>query len=38
MTKVDGLPYEYACHDENYGMTNLLRGERRQEMGAKEIQ
>jgi hypothetical protein len=34
MTKVDGLIYEYSCHEGNYGMINLLRGERRQEMDA----
>ncbi|PCJ25759.1 MAG: hypothetical protein COA96_06955 [SAR86 cluster bacterium] len=28
MSKVDGLMYEYACHEGNYGMTNILRGER----------
>lgn len=28
MGKVDGLMYEYACHEGNYGMTNILRGER----------
>ena len=32
MTKIDGLLYEYSCHEGNYGMANLLRGERRQEM------
>ena len=32
MTKVDGLLYEYACHEGNYGMTNLLRGARREEL------
>ena len=37
MTQVDGLLYEYACHEGNYGMTNLLRGERRQEMDAQGI-
>ena len=31
MTKVDGLLYEYACHEGNYGMTNMLRGARLQE-------
>ncbi len=34
MTKVDGLLYEYACHEGNYGMTNLLRGARREELDA----
>ena len=28
MAKVDGLMYEYACHEGNYGMGNILRGER----------
>ena len=28
MAKVDGLMYEYACHEGNYGMKNILRGER----------
>jgi hypothetical protein len=28
LSKVDGLMYEYACHEGNYGMTNILRGER----------
>tara|TARA_B110000444_G_scaffold261255_1_gene312129 strand:+ start:1418 stop:2464 length:1047 start_codon:yes stop_codon:yes gene_type:complete len=31
MSKVDGLLYEYACHEGNYGMTNILRGARVQE-------
>ena len=35
MTKVGGLLYEYACHEGNYGMVNILRGARVQErMGA----
>ena len=38
MTRVDGLLYEYSCHEGNYGMTNLLRGERRQEMDALGIE
>ncbi len=28
MTRNDGLVYEYACHEGNYGMVNLLRGAR----------
>lgn len=28
MSKVDGQMYEYACHEGNYGMQNILRGER----------
>jgi hypothetical protein len=34
MPKTDGLLYEYACHERNYGMENLLRGARVQEMEA----
>ena len=28
LTKVAGQLYEYACHEGNYGMKNLLRGKR----------
>lgn len=28
MYNVAGLDYEYACHEGNYGMTNILRGAR----------
>lgn len=28
MTRTDDLMYEYACHEANYGMTNLLKGAR----------
>lgn len=31
MTKVAGTLYEYGCHEGNYGMLNILRGERAQE-------
>ena len=31
MTKVAGQLYEYACHEGNYGMMNILRGARTQE-------
>jgi len=31
MTKTEGPIFEYACHEGNYGMTNLLRGARAQE-------
>ncbi len=34
MTKVAGQLYEYGCHEGNYGMTNLLRGERMTELRA----
>jgi len=36
MTKVAGQLYEYACHEGNYGMTNILRGERMAELRASE--
>jgi hypothetical protein len=31
MTKVAGQLYEYACHEGNYGMFNILRGQRMEE-------
>ena len=31
MTKVAGQIYEYACHEGNYGMVNILRGARVEE-------
>ena len=34
MTKIDGLIYEYACHEGNRGMHNLLAGARVQEKAA----
>ncbi len=34
MTRLDGPIYEYACHEGNYGMENLLRGARVQEGAA----
>ncbi len=34
MTKVAGQIYEYACHEGNYGMFNILRGERMEERRA----
>ena len=36
MAKVDGLMYEYACHEGNYGMVDILRGERMEEQRASE--
>lgn len=35
MTKVGGQLYEYACHEGNYGMVNILRGARVQEQLAE---
>lgn len=34
LTKVAGLLYEYACHEGNYGITNILRGARAEEARA----
>jgi hypothetical protein len=31
MTRVDAQLYEYACHEGNYGMANMLRGARRRD-------
>ncbi len=28
MTSLDGLLYEYACHEGNYGLENILVGAR----------
>ena len=28
MTRTEGLMYEYACHEANYSLTNVLRGRR----------
>jgi hypothetical protein len=36
LTKVAGQLYEYGCHEGNYGMFNILRGERMQEKRAGE--
>lgn len=36
MTKVGGQLYEYACHEGNYGMANILRGARMDELRAAE--
>ncbi len=36
MIKVGGLLYEYACHEGNYGMFNILRGARVEERLAAE--
>ena len=38
MTKTEGPMFEYACHEGNYGMTNLLAGSRAQEMAAAKGQ
>ena len=35
LTKVAGLLYEYACHEGNYGMINILRGARTEEAMAE---
>jgi hypothetical protein len=36
MVKAEGPIYEYACHEGNYGMTNLLAGSRAEEKAAAE--
>jgi hypothetical protein len=36
LTRIDGQVYEYACHEGNYGMRNLLSGHRAQEKIAAE--
>lgn len=36
LTKAEGPIYEYACHEGNYGMANLLSGARAREKAAAE--
>jgi hypothetical protein len=36
MRKADGLIYEYACHEGNYGIANVLQGHRAEEKAAAE--
>jgi hypothetical protein len=36
MNKTEGPIYEYACHEGNYGMVNILSGARAQEKAAGE--
>ena len=36
MTRVDSLVYEYACHEGNRGMFNLLAGARVEEKTVKQ--
>jgi hypothetical protein len=31
MTRVEGPLYEYACHEGNYGLKNILTGHRKEE-------
>jgi hypothetical protein len=35
LTKTPGPIYEYACHEGNYGMTNMLSGARAEEKGVR---
>jgi hypothetical protein len=35
MIKTDALVYEFACHEGNYGMTNMLSGARAEERAVK---
>ena len=37
VAEVDGLLYEYACHEGNYAMLHMLRGARVQEADALVI-
>ena len=38
ITKVAGHLYEYGCHEGNYGMINILRGERMNELRVAEAE
>ena len=35
MTKIQGPMYEYACHEGNYALSNVLGGARAQERAPK---
>ncbi len=35
MTAIDGPLFEYACHEGNYAMTNILAGARAEEVPAR---
>jgi hypothetical protein len=35
MTKTEGPLFEYACHEGNYGLTNVLAGTRAEEKAAE---
>jgi hypothetical protein len=34
MTRIEGPLYEYACHEGNYGIVNILNGARKAEADA----
>ena len=34
MTRSSGPMFEYACHEGNYGLTNMLAGSRMEELEA----
>jgi hypothetical protein len=38
MVRTAGPIYEYACHEGNYGMVNLLSGARAQEKAATDVE
>ena len=38
MSRLDGQMYEYACHEGNYGLTNILAGSRAEEIAAAQQQ
>ena len=37
MTRIEGPMFEYACHEGNYGLTNILAGSRAQEAAAEAV-
>ena len=37
MRRIDGPIYEYACHEGNYGLTNILAGHRKEEAEAAAL-
>jgi hypothetical protein len=37
MKKTQGPIYEYACHEGNYGLANILAGARAEEKAARDM-
>ena len=37
MARIEGPMFKYACHEGNYGLTNILAGSRAQEAAAEAV-
>jgi hypothetical protein len=38
MVRTDGLMYEFACHEGNYGLRDILSGARWEEKAAEAVE